>query len=170
MRFSCFSVLPCSAEVQVIWGGVVICPLIAYSISNISSKQISKSITMSHSYSNPKVGRFWDTVYTWTKLIAAAVLTNSHVHVPLVDSPPSPPVDNIWAISNDDCPEDKNEDYLNCSVLCYARQLYMHAVLKNKSWFRGRFSFCEFIRVIVFCVFSVLAWTILFSWCLLLFC
>ena len=63
MRFSCFSVLPGSAEAQVIWGSVVIiCPLIAYSISNISAKK-SKSIPMSQSYSNTKVGRFWDTVY-----------------------------------------------------------------------------------------------------------
>jgi len=37
--FSCFRVLPGSAEAQVIWGGVVKCVLIAYFISNISSKK-----------------------------------------------------------------------------------------------------------------------------------
>ena len=39
MHFSCFSVVPGSAEAQVIWGGIVICLLIAYSISSISAKK-----------------------------------------------------------------------------------------------------------------------------------
>jgi len=39
MWFSCFSVLPGSAEAQVIWGGIVKCLLIAYFISNISAKK-----------------------------------------------------------------------------------------------------------------------------------
>jgi len=39
MRFSCFSVLPGSAEAQVIWGGIVKRLLIAYFIGNISAKK-----------------------------------------------------------------------------------------------------------------------------------
>jgi len=39
MRFPCFSVLPGSAEAQVIWGGIVICLLIAYFIGNISAQK-----------------------------------------------------------------------------------------------------------------------------------
>ena len=39
MWFSCFRVLPGSAEAQVIWGGIVKCLLIAYFISNICAKK-----------------------------------------------------------------------------------------------------------------------------------
>jgi len=39
-RFSCFSVLPCSVETQVIWGGRVKRLLVVYFIRNISSKNI----------------------------------------------------------------------------------------------------------------------------------
>ena len=38
------------------------------------------------------------------------------------DNCPSPPVDNT--LSNDVCPEDKREDYHNCSVLYCVQQLY----------------------------------------------
>jgi len=38
MWFSCFPVLPGSAEAQVIWGGIVKRLLIAYFIGNISAK------------------------------------------------------------------------------------------------------------------------------------
>jgi len=41
-----------------------------------------------------------------------------------------PPVYNIWAsqLVSDDCPEDKREDYQNCSVLCirHCAQRYAH--------------------------------------------
>jgi len=47
-----------SAEAQVIWGGIVKCLLIAYFISNICAKKISKSIHVRLRYSMPKVGRF----------------------------------------------------------------------------------------------------------------
>ena len=57
MQFSSFPVLPGSAEAQVNWCGIV-CLLIAYFISNISAKKISKSIHMRQSYSKPNVGRF----------------------------------------------------------------------------------------------------------------
>jgi len=63
MWFSRFRVLPGSAEAQVLWGGIVKRLLIAYFIGNISAKKISKSIHVRQSYSKPKVGRFWDTVY-----------------------------------------------------------------------------------------------------------
>jgi len=58
-----FPVLSGSAEAQVIWCGIVKCLSIAYFIGNISAKKVSKSVQMCQSYSKPKVGRFWDTVY-----------------------------------------------------------------------------------------------------------
>jgi len=42
MQFSCFPILPGSAEAQVISGGLVKRLLIAYFIGNISAKKISK--------------------------------------------------------------------------------------------------------------------------------
>ena len=47
-------VSPGSAEAQVIWGGIIKRILIAYFISNISTKKISKSIHVRQSYSKPK--------------------------------------------------------------------------------------------------------------------
>jgi len=63
MLFLCFSILPGSAEAQLIWGGSVKHLLIAYFINNISAKKVSKSIHISQGYSKPKMGRFWDMVY-----------------------------------------------------------------------------------------------------------
>ena len=45
MQFSCFPVLPGSAEAQVIWGGIVKCILIAYFIGNISAKKYQNPLT-----------------------------------------------------------------------------------------------------------------------------
>ena len=45
MRFSCFPVLPGSAEAQVIWGGTVKRLLIAYFIGNISAKNYQNAFT-----------------------------------------------------------------------------------------------------------------------------
>jgi len=50
--------LPGSAEAHVIWGGTVKHLLIAYFISNISAKKVSKCVHVCQSYSKPKVGRF----------------------------------------------------------------------------------------------------------------
>ena len=61
--FRVSSFLPSSAEAQVTWVGMVKRLLIAYFIGNISAKKVSKSIHVRQSYSKPKVGRFWDTVY-----------------------------------------------------------------------------------------------------------
>jgi len=58
MQLLRFSVLPGSAEAQVIWCGIVKCLLIAYFIGNISANNISKSVHMCQSYSKPKAGRF----------------------------------------------------------------------------------------------------------------
>jgi len=58
MRFSCFPVLPGSAEAQVIWGGTVKCLLIAYFIGNISAKKYQNAFHVCQSYSKSKVGRF----------------------------------------------------------------------------------------------------------------
>ena len=41
MWFSCFPVLPGSAEVQVIWGGILKHLFLAYFISNISAKNVN---------------------------------------------------------------------------------------------------------------------------------
>ena len=58
MWFSCFVVLPGSAEAQVSLNGIVKRLLINYFIANISAKNISKSIHVCQSYSKPNVGRF----------------------------------------------------------------------------------------------------------------
>jgi len=58
--FSCFPVLPGSAEAHVIWGGIAKRLLIAYFISNISAKKISKCVHVCQSYSNANVGRFFE--------------------------------------------------------------------------------------------------------------
>jgi len=47
MQFSCFPVLPGSAEAQVIWGGTVKRILVAYFIGNISAKNIKMCSRMS---------------------------------------------------------------------------------------------------------------------------
>jgi len=52
MWFSCFCVLPGSAEAQVICGGIVKCLFVAYFISNVSAKK----------YQNP---------FMWVKVIAS---------------------------------------------------------------------------------------------------
>ena len=44
-QFSCFLVLPGSAEAQVIWGGIVKSLLIAYFISNISARHYQNPFT-----------------------------------------------------------------------------------------------------------------------------
>jgi len=58
MQFSCFPLLPGSAEAKVIWGGIVKRLLIVYFIGNIYAKKISKSVHMCQSYSKPKMGRY----------------------------------------------------------------------------------------------------------------
>jgi len=45
MRFLCFSVLPGSAEAQVIWGGTVKSLLIAHFISDTSAKKYKNVFT-----------------------------------------------------------------------------------------------------------------------------
>ena len=77
MWFSCFRVLPGSAEAQVIWGGIVKRLLIAYFIGNICQK-ISKSIHMRQSYSKPKVGRFFETRCIGTKVTWPATHRPKH--------------------------------------------------------------------------------------------
>jgi len=63
MRFSCFPILPGSAEAQVIWGGIVKHLFIAYFIHNISTKKIFKNpFKWIQVIASQKVGHFWDTV------------------------------------------------------------------------------------------------------------
>ena len=54
-----FSLLPGSAEPQVIWGGIVKRLLIAHFIGNISARKISKSVHVCQGYSKPKVVGFF---------------------------------------------------------------------------------------------------------------
>jgi len=65
--FSCFPILPGSAEAPVTWGGILKHFLIAYFIDNISAKKISKSVHVCQSYSKPQVGRFFETRCIWLR-------------------------------------------------------------------------------------------------------
>jgi len=56
MRFSCFPILPGSAEAQVIWGGIVKRLLIAYFIGNISAKKYQNAFT----YVKVTANQRWD--------------------------------------------------------------------------------------------------------------
>jgi len=62
MWFSCFPVLPGSAEAQVIWGGIVKCLLIVYFISNISAKEYQNPFMCVKVISSQMWNAFWDTV------------------------------------------------------------------------------------------------------------
>ena len=63
MWFSCFCVLPGSAEAQVIWGGIVKRLLIAYFISNISAKKHQNPFMCVKVIASQRWDFFWDTVY-----------------------------------------------------------------------------------------------------------
>ena len=63
MWFSCFPILPGSAEVQVIWGGIVKRLLIAYFIGNISAKNIFNPFMCVKVIASQRWDFFWDTVY-----------------------------------------------------------------------------------------------------------
>jgi len=64
-------------------------------------------------------------------------------------------------LNNDDYLQNKREDYRNCSVLCWVRQLctmththtHTWAVLKDECWFRFGFSFLCVCLGLAFCVF-----------------
>jgi len=61
-----FPVLPCSAEAQVILGGVVKRLLIAYFTGSICAKKYQNPFTRVQSYTKPKVGRcLRHGVYMW---------------------------------------------------------------------------------------------------------
>jgi len=62
MRFSCFPVLPGSAEAQVIWGDTVKRLLIAYFIGNISTKKYQNAFTYVKFIANQRWDVFWGTV------------------------------------------------------------------------------------------------------------
>ena len=62
MQYSCFPVLPGSAEAQIIWSGILKCLWLLTSSVTFLPK-ISKSVHVCRSYSKPKVARFWDTVH-----------------------------------------------------------------------------------------------------------
>jgi len=61
--FVFFSVLPGSAEAQVIWGGRVKRLLIAYFIGNISAKKHQNAFTYVKVIANQRWDVFWDTVW-----------------------------------------------------------------------------------------------------------
>jgi len=63
MWFSCFCILPGSAETQVIWGGTVKCLLIAYFIGNIYAKKCQNPFMCVKVTASQRWDVFWDTVY-----------------------------------------------------------------------------------------------------------
>jgi len=63
MWFSCFRVLPSSAEAQLIWCGIVKHLLIAYVIRNISAKKNQNPFMCVKVIASQRWGVFWDTVY-----------------------------------------------------------------------------------------------------------
>jgi len=63
MWFSCFPVLPGSAEAHVIWGGTVKRRLIAYVIGNISAKNYQNPFMCVKVIASQRWDVFWDTVY-----------------------------------------------------------------------------------------------------------
>jgi len=65
MRFSCFPVLPGSAEAQVIWGGIVKRLFIAYCIGNIFAKKYQNAFTCVKVIVNQRWDVFWNTVNKW---------------------------------------------------------------------------------------------------------
>jgi len=65
MWFSCFRVLPGSAEAQVIWDGIVKRPLIAYFIGNISAKKYQNPFMCVKVIASQRWDVFWDTVYNF---------------------------------------------------------------------------------------------------------
>jgi len=64
MWFSCFPILPGSAEAQAIWGGTVKRLLIAYFIGNISAKKCQNPFMCVKVIASQRWDVFWDTVYT----------------------------------------------------------------------------------------------------------
>jgi len=63
MRFSCFSVLPGSAEAHVNWDGILKCFLTVYFTGNISAKKYQNVFTNVKVTAKQKWDVFWDTVY-----------------------------------------------------------------------------------------------------------
>jgi len=63
MWFSCFLVLPGSAETQVIWGGIVKRLLIACFIGNISAEKYQNLFMCVKVIASQRWDVFWDTVY-----------------------------------------------------------------------------------------------------------
>jgi len=63
MWFSCFPILPGSAEGHVIWGGILKRLLIAYFIGNISAKKYQTLFTCVKVIASHRWDVFWDTVY-----------------------------------------------------------------------------------------------------------
>jgi len=63
MWFSCFCILPGSAEAQVIWGSTVKRLLIAYVIGNICAKKYQNPLMCVKVTASQWCDAFWDTVY-----------------------------------------------------------------------------------------------------------
>jgi len=63
MRFSCFPVLPVSAEARVIWDDTVKRLFIAYFIGNISAKKYKNVFTCVKVIANQRWDVLWDTLY-----------------------------------------------------------------------------------------------------------
>jgi len=135
MWFSCFRVLPGSAEAQVIWGGIIKCLLITYFIGNISAKKISKSIHVRQSYSKPKVGRFLRHGVYWSRAsvsVCLCVCLSAHRRIPALLHGPGCNLGN-----------DKDNDHL-CTRNSTINQLagcYLFTVSDSGQ----RFSYCRLV-------------------------
>jgi len=82
MRFSCFPVLPGSAEAQVIWGGILKRLLIVYFIGNISAKKYQNAFT----HVKVIVNQRWDVFETqWSEWTLRALSKHAHNESKMVD-------------------------------------------------------------------------------------
>jgi len=105
MWFSCFPVLPGSAEIQVIWGGIIKRLLIAYFIGNISAKKISKSISCASKLQQAKGETFFETrcrvpcssaAKTWNPLTLAGVPQTDETISAAIVGRSSPYCKDMW--------------------------------------------------------------------------
>jgi len=78
MQFSCFPVLPGSAEAQVISGGIVKRLLIAYFISNISAKNVKVRSRVSN-LQQAKGGTFFETRCSASRWYKSTVMQGSFI-------------------------------------------------------------------------------------------
>ena len=77
MWFSCFPILTGSAEAQVIWGGIVKRPLIAYFIGNISAKKYQNPFRCTKVIASQR----WDVFFETRCIFGCAAMTLASAHI-----------------------------------------------------------------------------------------